>query len=89
VTAGVPGVVNLTWTDNSTNETGFTVQRATNATFTAGLVSTSVPGANATASVNYALNGLTTGTKLFFRVQATSAAGVSTWASNVATVTVP
>lgn len=88
-TVGVPGVVTLTWADNSTNETGFTVQYATNATFTTGLVTVPVPGANATASVNYTLNGLTTGTKLFFRVQATSAAGVSTWASTVATVTIP
>jgi titin len=89
VTATVTGVVNLTWADNSTNETGFTVQRATNATFTAGLVSTSVPGANATTTVNYALNGLTKGTILYFRVQATNASGVSTWASTVTPVTVP
>ena len=29
--------VDLTWSDNSTNETGFTIQRATNAAFTTGL----------------------------------------------------
>ena len=30
--------VDLTWTDNSTNETGFTIQRATNAAFAAAMV---------------------------------------------------
>jgi hypothetical protein len=72
------GVVSLNWADNSANETGFTVQRATNATFTTGLVSTTVPGANATSSVAYSLNGVTAGT-YYFRVQATNAVGASAW----------
>jgi fibronectin type 3 domain-containing protein len=72
------GVVSLNWADNSLNETGFTVQRATNATFTTGLVSTTVPGANATSSVAYSLNGVTAGT-YYFRVQATNAVGASAW----------
>jgi FtsP/CotA-like multicopper oxidase with cupredoxin domain/fibronectin type 3 domain-containing protein len=80
-TVGVAGVVNLSWTDNATNETGFTVQRATNATFTTGLVSTAVPGVNSGNPVNYTLNGLTTGTRYYFRVQATNAAGVSAFAT--------
>ncbi len=80
-TIGVPGVINLSWTDNATNETGFTVQRATNATFTRGLVSTVVPGANSGNPVSYALNGLTTGAKLYIRVQATNASGASTFAT--------
>jgi hypothetical protein len=79
------GVVSLNWADNSANETGFTVQRATNATFTTGLVSTSVPGANATNSVAYSLNGVTAGT-YYFRVQATNAVGASAWTTFGTTV---
>jgi len=88
-TVGVAGVVNLSWMDNASNETGFTVQRATNATFTAGLVSTTVPGASLGATVNYTLSGLTKGSKLYFRVQASNTAGVSTFASTTTLVTVP
>jgi hypothetical protein len=36
------GIANLTWLDNSLNETGFMLQRATNDTFTEGLVSFSM-----------------------------------------------
>jgi FtsP/CotA-like multicopper oxidase with cupredoxin domain len=42
-----PPVIALAWTDNSNNETGFTIQRATNSTFTAGLTIFTV-GANVT-----------------------------------------
>jgi titin len=82
-TAGVLGVVNLSWTDMASNETGFTVQRATNATFTAGLVSTAVPGAITATNgvVNYTLSGLTSATKYYFRVAATNTAGTSTYAT--------
>ena len=39
--------VNLSWNDNSSKETGFTIQRATNDTFTLGLVTSNV-GPNVT-----------------------------------------
>jgi hypothetical protein len=80
-TAGVLGVVNLSWTDMASNETGFTVQRATNATFTTGLVSTVVPGAitGTNGVVNYTLNGLTSASKYYFRVAATNTVGTSTY----------
>jgi hypothetical protein len=82
-TVGVPGVVNLSWTDMASNETGFTVQRATNATFTAGLISTPVPGAivGTNGVANYTLSGLTSATKYYFRVAATNTAGTSTYAT--------
>jgi hypothetical protein len=82
-TVGVPGVVNLSWTDTASNETGFTVQRATNATFTAGLISTPVPGAivGTNGVVNYTLSGLISATKYYLRVAATNTAGTSTYAT--------
>jgi hypothetical protein len=83
------GAVTLSWTDNATNETGYTVQRATNATFTTGLVTTAVPGAITANPASYVLNGMTKGTKYFFRVAATNAAGTSAYVATTATVTVP
>jgi hypothetical protein len=82
-TVGVPGVVNLSWTDTASNETGFTVQRATNATFTAGLISTPVPGAivGTNGVVNYTLSGLTSATKYYLRVAATNTVGTSAYAT--------
>jgi FtsP/CotA-like multicopper oxidase with cupredoxin domain len=92
-TAGAVGSVTLNWTDNATNETGFTVQRSTSATFPAGAttVTTAIPGANAATGPvpSFSLNGLTTGSKLFFRLAATNAAGTSTYAATAVAVTVP
>src|SRR5262249_30482621 len=76
--------VNLTWADNSANETGFVVERATDSSFTAGLTTASL-GANATS---YSATGLAAGTAYWFRVRATNAGGTSA-SSNVASATTP
>lgn len=81
-TAGSSTTINLAWTDNSTNETGFTIERATNAAFTVGLVTINV-GANVTT---YSDTGLTANTNYFYRVRATGVAGASPY-SNTATAT--
>jgi hypothetical protein len=83
------GAVTLSWTDNATNETGYTVQRATNATFTTGLVTTAVPGAITVSPTSYTLSGMTKGTMYFFRVAATNAAGNSAYVATTTTVAVP
>ncbi len=67
--------VDLTWTDNSTNETGFTIQQATNAAFTTGLKSTTV----ATNSTSVSLTGLSRATTYYVRVRANNAVGSSAW----------
>ena len=56
----------LTWTDNSNNETGFQVQRATNATFTSGLNTVTV-AANATTLTQ---TGLSRNTQYWYRIRA-------------------
>jgi FtsP/CotA-like multicopper oxidase with cupredoxin domain len=91
VTAGAVGsrAVTLGWTDNAANETGFTIQRATNATFTRGLVTTAVPGAVTANPVSYVLSGMTAGTKYFFRVAATNASGTSAYVASTVAVAVP
>jgi hypothetical protein len=64
----------LTWADNSNNETGFTIQRATNALFTQGLTSTNV-GANVTTLTQA---GLTLNTQYWFRIRANNGAIIFT-----------
>ncbi len=67
--------VTLTWTDGSTNETGFEIQRATNDTFTTGLTTASV---NANV-VTYTTGNLPRGATYYFRIRAVNASGVSAW----------
>jgi hypothetical protein len=56
----------LTWADNSNNESGFTIQRATNALFTQGLTTVSV-GANITTLTQ---GSLSPNTQYWFRIRA-------------------
>ncbi len=79
--AATAPTVTLTWTDNATNETGFTIQRARNTGFTTGLT-TFTAAANATTFVDSTVAATTT---YYYRVQAASATP-SPW-SNIATVT--
>jgi predicted phage tail protein len=64
----------LTWLDNATNETGFTIQRATNATFTTGLASF-----NAAANVMTLTQTVTRRTTYYYRIRANNAGGSSVW----------
>ena len=73
--AGRKRSVDLTWIDNSTNETGFTIQRATNAAFTTGRRSITVPADSVSAS----LTGLTRATTYYIRIRANNAVGSSAW----------
>jgi FtsP/CotA-like multicopper oxidase with cupredoxin domain len=66
-----PLSITLTWTDNSLDETGFTIQRATNNHFTAGLTSFTVP-----ANVNtYSDLTIVDGVGYFYRVYANNVVG--------------
>ena len=75
--------INLTWTDQSTNETGFRIERKTGAGGTYTLIVTTA--ANATT---YSDTGLADETTYFYRVQAVNSAGNSTY-SNEASATTP
>ncbi len=75
----------LTWTDNSSNETGFEVQVATNSTFTTGVVTTTVAANAVTTDIT---TGIVAGTPYFFRVRAINAVGPSAY-SSTATLTIP
>lgn len=75
--------VTLTWTDNANNETGFLIQRADNAAFSAGVVNATVG-----ADVRTLTQGVTPGKTYYYRVHAFNATTQSGW-SNTATVPVP
>jgi FtsP/CotA-like multicopper oxidase with cupredoxin domain len=64
----------LTWTDRSNNETGFTIERATDAVFTQGLTTFQV-GANVTTYTDTTV--ARNGTYYYYRVFATNASGAS------------
>jgi hypothetical protein len=73
----------LTWLDNSNNETGFTVQRATDAGFTKNLVTASV-GAGVTF---LDVTGLKRNTTYYFRVQAFNVNFTSAWSATLSVKT--
>ncbi|MBI5653246.1 MAG: multicopper oxidase domain-containing protein [Chloroflexi bacterium] len=66
--------VTLTWTDNANNETGFRIQRATNATFTAGLQTQTV-AANSTTRIELRTRNRT----YYYRIQSYNGSGASAW----------
>jgi Fibronectin type III domain len=73
--------INLAWTDNSNNETGFTIERSTDGTNFSPVITV---GANVTS---YSDTGLAASTKYYYRVDATNA-GDDSPDSNTASVSV-
>ena len=80
-TATSSSTITLTWSDNSTNETGFKVERAPSATGVYAQVGTPAAG-----SSNYNDLGLAASTTYLYRVRATNASGDSAY-SNTASAT--
>jgi uncharacterized protein (TIGR02145 family) len=73
--------INLSWTDNSTNETGFKIERKT------GTGVYAVVGTTATDITTYSDNGLTTNTNYTYRVYSNNTVGNSLTYSNELTLT--
>jgi predicted phage tail protein len=76
--------INLTWTDNASNETGFKIERCKGSTCT-NFSQIATVGANVTSYQNTGLSGNTT---YRYRVRAYNAAGNSAY-SNIAQATTP
>jgi hypothetical protein len=74
--------INLSWTDNSTNETGFKIERKTGAGGSYSQIAT--VGANVTT---YANTGLTAGTTYYYRVRAYNASGDSAYSNEASATT--
>ncbi len=83
ITAVFSNRIDLAWTDNSTNETGFKVERSTDGT---NFTQIATPSANATT---YSDTGLTASTSYTYRVRATNANGDSSYSNYIQTVTSP
>ncbi len=81
-TAGTTSI-NLAWSDNSSNEDGFRVERSLSSGSGFSLVYTSAPNVSA-----YSDGGVTAGTPYYYRVKAFNSAGESAY-SNVASALLP
>jgi len=77
--------INLAWTDNSNNESGFGLEYSPDGT-TWSLISGSVPADTTSYTDNI---GIVAGITYYYRVYAYNSYGYSTYYSNVAQVTVP
>src|SRR5207244_10575659 len=73
--------IDLTWTDNSTDETNFVVERALTSAF-ASITSFTLPA----GTISFSDTGLAAGTAYYYRVKAINGAGSSLY-SNVASAT--
>ena len=74
-----PPTISLSWTDNSTNESSFIIERATDPAFAIGLITFSA-GANAISFVD---NTVGLKTKYYYRVRAANTYGVSAYSGTV------
>ena len=74
--------INLTWTDNSSNETGFIVERAASSGGTFAQIATL--GSNVTS---YSNTGLSASTTYYYRVCASNSAGNSTYSNTASAAT--
>jgi fibronectin type 3 domain-containing protein len=80
--------VQLTWNDNSTSETGFTIQRATDVGFTQNVTTFSV-GANSTATDTFTDTSTVASTTYFYRVQAVQGSTTTSAFSNTVSEAIP
>ncbi|HEV8060173.1 MAG TPA: DUF4214 domain-containing protein [Gemmataceae bacterium] len=78
--------VYLTWTNTATNETGFTLTRATDPLFTKNVVTETLASAPYYYTDGYA--GLSPGNAYYYKLQATNSSGLSN-SSNAASVNIP
>jgi autotransporter-associated beta strand protein len=74
--------INLSWSDNSSDETGFKIERKTGAGGTYSQIA--VAAANATTFSN---TGLTAGTQYFYRIRATHSGGDSAYSGEASATT--
>ena len=74
--------INLTWTDNATNETGFQIERSPDGS--AGWTQIATPAANA---ISFADTGLSAGTPYYYRLRATNGGGNSAYTITTGTTT--
>lgn len=77
------GTINVSWTDNSTNETGFKLERKTGSTGTW----SEIAGAIAANTTTFSNSGLTASTTYYYRVRSYNSAGNSTYSNEASATT--
>ena len=82
--AATSSQINLTWIDNSNNETGFTLERSTSSTFTSPISTTLAANQN-----SLSVTGLSASTAYYFRVRASNSAGTSGNTASATATTLP
>ena len=80
-TAASTSRINLSWTDNANNESGFRIERSPDGTAFAEIATV---GANATS---YANTGLTAATQYWYRIRAYNTTGTSSYAGPISATT--
>lgn len=75
--------IDLSWTDNSSDETGFEIQRSTDGSTWSALTTT------AADAVSYSNTSLANGTLYYYRIRANGLFGNSSWQTASATTTLP
>ncbi|MBI3475232.1 MAG: choice-of-anchor D domain-containing protein [Acidobacteria bacterium] len=90
--ANVAGGVDLTFTDNSANETAFILQRDTDPAFPAPFsipVAASIPNSAFGSGITYTDTGVGTSVQLYYRVQAIAGGLSSGWSITAPFITAP
>jgi hypothetical protein len=78
-TANSSSQITVMWSDNSSNETGFSLERATDSSFTQNLTAQTL----AQDTTSNTTTGLNPSTTYYFRIRATNAAGSSGYSNTV------
>jgi hypothetical protein len=81
-TATSPASIDLSWTDNSSNETGFQIERSLTMGSGYNLITTTTANA-----VSYADAGLTAGTTYYYRIRAVNEGGSSAYTTEATATT--
>lgn len=84
-----PLTVTLDWTDTSTIETGFKVDRATDSAFTLNVTSVTVSAKAGTGAASYVDNTVAANTTYYYRVSALNGAVASGFTNTASASTVP
>ncbi len=77
------GTINVSWTDNSTDETGFKLERKTGSTGTY----SEIAGAIAANTTTYSNTGLAASTTYYYRVRSYNSAGNSSYSNEASATT--
>jgi hypothetical protein len=83
------GSIELSFSESSTNESGFVLQRSTSRTFKTALTRIQIPPGTPGSNIYFTDSGLSPGTVYYYRVEAFDSGGTSSVTQRVSTPTLP